>query len=433
MSTFFKQLPRAPLALELVAFPLVISIRQDNRVTIALLLLLFFLSAMWHQRSPERLNLVPAALFMTCVALVFWDGPFIFAGMYVLAVLVLISTARAVTRATAYASLLAGLSLYLVSNVAGWLVGLQSASTAVRIGGYETSETLFGSRRVFFPFALSINESAFVASALIVAVAAMISIRQKPTWYHGVGVVAGFIVILASNSRTPILFAVPLIALLLVIPRVTRAATPYAVGVAMLFPFLVQQLQPIVSWIGGSIAANEYLARGQKVQDLVGLSNRQLIWTQSIDYWDVHVTDSARQLIGYGYFGHATSGASAAYTAGIGSYFAESTAVSMHSPLLQTLFDAGLVGVAILLGVTVYTVYRYGRDEEMLPMLAVVLMFGLSSTTEAILAPGFANAPAFLLLYLVVFIPPPARFPRDAISGSVASAARSSPGAIQVR
>jgi hypothetical protein len=405
MTTFFKQLPRAPLAVELVLFPLAISIRQDNRVTIALLAILLLLSAMWRQRSPERLNLVPTALFMVCVALVFWRGPFIFAGMYVLAAFVLVTTARAITRATAYASLLAGLSLYLVANVAGWLVGLQSASSSVRIGGYETSETLFGSRRVFFPFSLSINEPAFVASALILGVAAMISIRQKPTWYHWLGVGAGLVVITASNSRTPVLFAVPLILLLLIAPRITRVAAPYALCVAMLLPFLMQQLQPILNWVGGLIASNDYLSRGQNLEDLVGLSSRQVIWSRSIDYWDVHVTDSAHQLFGYGYFGHATSGASAGYTAGVGSFFSDRTAVSMHSPLLQTLFDAGLIGAAILLGITAYALYRYGRGAEMLPMLAVLLMLGLSATTEAILAPGFGNTPVFLLLYLFVFIP----------------------------
>jgi hypothetical protein len=421
MTNFFQELPRTPMALELVAFPLAVSIRQDNRVTIALLLLLLFLSAMWHQRSAERLNLIPTALFMVCVVLVFWQGPFTIAGMYVLAALILINTARAVSRATAYASLLAGLSLYLVSNVAGWLLGLQSASTTVRIGGYETSETLFGARRVFFPFALSINEPAFVASALIVAVVAMISIRQKPGWHLWAGVAAGIVVILASNSRTPILFAVPLAVLLLVAPRLTRIAAPYAIGLAMLMPFLLQQLQPILNWVGGLVASNEYLARGQDVQDLVGLSSRQVIWTSSIDFWSTHVTDTMHQLIGYGYFGHATSGASASYSAGVGSYFTESTAVSMHSPLLQTLFDAGLAGAAILLGITVYAVYRYGRHAETLPMLAVVVMLGLSSTTEAILAPGFGNTPVFLLLYLLVFIPKRAVTPLDSISKSAAS------------
>jgi hypothetical protein len=416
MTTFFTQLARPPLALELVAFPLVISIRQDNRVTIALLILLLFLSAMWRQRSAERLNLVPVALFMVCVALVFWRGPFIFVGMYVLAALVLINTARAVSRATAYTSLIAGLSVYLLGNVAGWLFGLQSASTAVRIGGYETSETLFGSRRVFFPFALSINEPAAVASALIVAVAAMISIRQKPAWYHWAGICAGIVVILASNSRTPLLFAVPVVALLLIAPRVTRIVAPYALGGALLLPFLLQQLQPILNWVGGIVASNDYLSRGQDVQDLVGLSSRQTIWTRSIDYWDVHVTDSVHQLIGYGYFGHAASGASDAYTAGTGGFFTDSSAVSMHSPLLQTLFDAGLAGAAILFGVTVYTAYRYARDLQTLPMLAVLLMLGLSATTEAILAPGFGNTPVFLLLYLIVFIPERARTPIASIS-----------------
>lgn len=402
---------RTHLAIELVALPLVVSIRQDNKYTIILLLGVLGIGVMRtvgrdasQPRCIDNINLTPTVLLMGCVFIVFWRGNFIVAAIYVLAFLILVNAARVVSRPTAYASLLAGLSLYIVSNTVGWLIGLQSASSAVRLGGYETSGGFFNTR-VFFPFTISINEPAFISAALIAAVAAMISLRQRPPWYLWVGALAGVFVIIASNSRVPLIIAAPVIALLLFAPRVTRAVAPYVVGASMLLPVLMAQLQPILSWIAELVASNRYLARTQDFKQILGLSSRGDIWSRSLDYWSVHVTDSVHQVIGYGYFGHASSGALASYDSGISGYFTERAALSMHNSMLQTLFDGGLLGASILFGVTIYTIYRYGRHTSLLPMLAVAIVLGLSATTEAILAPGFGNTPTFLLLYLVVFIP----------------------------
>jgi hypothetical protein len=403
---------RTPLALDLVALPLFISIRQNIRITVILLFALLLVSLLRpvisraddSQDGKLRLNLIPAILMMVCVALVFWRGTFIIAAIYVLAVLIMINTARTVTRATAYASLLAGLSLFVVGNTIGWLIGLRSPSSAVRLGGYETGGDFFSSR-VFFPFAVSINEPAILAAALITAVAAMISLRQRIPWYLWLGSAAGALVIVASNSRAPILLAVPVIAFLLLAPRATRALAPYAVGFSMLLPFLMVQLQPLLNSLAEFVVSIPFLARTQNFKDIVGLSSRGDIWSRSIDYWSTHVTDTMHELIGYGYSGHSASGALRAYDTGSGGYFTDRAALTMHNSLLQTLFDTGLLGAAILLGVTMFTVYRYGRSSQLLPMLAVGLMLGLSAATEVILAPGFSNTPAFVLIYLAVFIP----------------------------
>lgn len=414
-NSLFKPVARPMLAIELVALPLVMSMRQKLSVTLVLILLLLLVSVLRRRQFAERLNLVPTFLLLTCVALVCWravlsDGEqswrlLSIAALYALAATILILTAMAVSRATAYASLLAGLSLYLVANVVGWLAGVKSTSSSVRIGGYESSGAMFGGSRVFFPFARAINEPSFVAVALIVAVAAMFSMRELPRWYHWAGIIAGLLIILASNSRMPVILAVPTIFFVLVAPRVTRAVAPYVVGVAMVLPFLLTQVAPVVTWVARFIASNSYLARGQNVDQIVGLGTREIIWTRSVDFWTADVTDTADQLIGFGYNGHASSGALSTYSSGIGDFLSDRAALTTHNSVLQTLYDAGLLGAVILLGVTVFTVYRYGRDASLLPMFSVAVMLGLGAITEIGLAPGLSQTPIFLLLYLVVFVP----------------------------
>jgi hypothetical protein len=310
---------------------------------------------------------------------------------------------RAVSRATAYASLLAGLSLYLVANVLGWLVGVQSPSTAVRVAGLETS-SLFFSSRVIFPFTLGINEPAFIAIALIAAVAAMVTMGSRRYWYHWTGVAAAIVVILGSNTRSVVVLGLPLIIGITIAPRLTRALSPYAVGFLMILPFLLRLAPVALTAVISSVGSSSILSRGNASWDLAAFGPRGYIWSQGIDYWSNYVTDPTHQLIGYGYRGHVSSGAWIGFTRGI-SYVNARTALSTHNTMLQIVYDSGLIGAAILLGVTTFTVFRYSRDAAFLPMLAVVSALGLSTLTEINITPGYGNTSAFLLLYLAVFMP----------------------------
>lgn len=405
-SGLFLEMAKQPLAPELVLLPTVVSVRHNNSVTIAAIavIALAALVRARHRNMSDAMTYLPAGALLACVAVAFRHGPYSIGTLFVAVAAVLVLLTRVVTREVAYSSLLAGLCLYLAANVVGWLAGVQSPSASVRVGGYESSGGLFGTR-VFFPLARSINESSYIAVALIVAVVAMIRIRQRPRWYHWVGVVAGLIVILASNSRTPLLVALPLAVALVAAPRISRAAAPYGVGAAMVAPFLLTPLKPVIEWAAGRIASNEYLSRGQNVQEIVGLGTREIIWSKSIHFWDEHVSTTTQEMLGYGYNGHAKSGASAYYMPGIGDFLADRTALTMHNTVLQTLFDAGLIGAALLMAVTVLAVYRYGRDSRHLPILALAVVLGLSSAAEVTLAPGLSQTPVFLLLCLLAFVP----------------------------
>jgi len=365
-------------------------------------LLLLVLSALRRDRVSERLNLVPAGFLLVLAAIVFRQGPLTLAAIYVIAVLVLVVTAKKVTRATAYESLLAGIALYLVANIAGWLIGIESPSAAIRVGELGTSSTLFGTR-IIFPFAISINEPAFIAGAMISAVIAIIVIHGRPRWHLWLGSIAGAIIMLGSNSRTAVLVAAA-VSVALLIPRLARVAAPYIVAIAMLLPFVIQVFLPIISAFAEFGASNSFLARGGTSQQISGLGTRGIIWTKALDYWTAYVTDFAHQLFGYGYNGHVSSGAWLSFSNGV-TYISDRTALTAHNSILQTLFDAGLTGSAILLGVTVYTIFRYSRQANLLPLVAVGINVATSAAVEVTLTPGFGSTAVLLLTYLTVFIP----------------------------
>jgi hypothetical protein len=317
-------------------------------------------------------------------------------------ILVLVVTAKKVTRATAYESLLAGMALYLVANVAGWLIGIQSPAAAVRIGELGTSSALFG-MRIIFPFAISINEPAFIAGAMISAVIAIIAIHLRPRWYLWLGSLAGVVVMLGSNSRTAVLVAAA-VSVALLMPRLARVAAPYVVASAMLLPFLLQVLLPIINALAEFGASNSFMARGGTSQQLSGLGSRGIIWTKALDYWTAYVTDFTYQLFGYGYNGHVSSGAWLSFSSGV-TYINDRRALTAHNSVLQTVYDAGLIGSVILVGVVVYTIFRYSREANLLPLLAVGMNVAISAAVEVTLTPGFGCTAVLLLTYLAVFIP----------------------------
>lgn len=402
---FFKPRSKPQLVPELVLLPLAVSVRHSTALTLGVLSVIAIAAVVraWDAR-PARLDYWPAVLLLACASIVYRHGPYSLLAILLVAGLILFLLATAVSFEDAYSSLFAGLSLYLVVNVAAWIAGIESPSASVRIGGYDTTGAFLG-ERVFFPFSRAINESSFVAATLIVAVVAMIKLRFQPRWYLWLGAAAAVVVIIASNSRTPLLVVGLLSTAITLAPGAARAAAPYAVGATLLFPFIVSQLQPAIRRAGELIAATPYLARGQSVEEIAELGTRDTIWLRSVGYWLHYVDSPTRQLVGYGYYGHTQSGASAYYSSGISDFLTNRSALTMHNSVLQTLYDAGVLGAGILFLVAILAVYRYGRYPELLPMFAIVVVLGSSAVTEVSLAPGLSQTPFFLLLYVLVFIP----------------------------
>lgn len=402
----FKAPPEYNLVPELVAFPTAVSVRQSPIILVAILGLIM-VSALFKARSAEsanRVDYLPASLLLACVVLTYWQGPIRKAVPILIAIVILASLARSVSRQVAYSSLLAGMPLFLVANIAGWIAGIRAPGAGVRIGGEYTSSSLF-SERVLFPFGTSINAPSYVAAAVIVALIATLRIRQWPHWYQWVGAAAGLFVIVGSNSRTALIVAAAVAILLVITPKALQMVAPYAVGVGLLFPFLLAPMRPVIEWMAGGVSNSSYLSRGGSTNDILDFEGRQEIWSGAIRFLSGHVHDTFHRLFGYGLNGHMPSGAYLFFPKRISAFLSDRSALTAHNSILQMLLDGGIVGAGCLLAVVILTVYRYGRTVELLPIFAVALIIGWSGFTEASLTPGIEHVPIYLLLYLAFFIP----------------------------
>ncbi|MBT2248094.1 hypothetical protein JHV56_05185 [Arthrobacter sp. BHU FT2] len=392
------------LSLELMLFPLAVSVRQSAVVTVGLVGLLT-LAMLCRRRDPEsgRANLLPFGMLAAAAVMVFRVDIGMPVVVAALAVLFLWAAAVKVPRPVALPSLATGVGVYLIANVLGHFARVPSPLDASRLGGYETSSGFFGQRLVF-PFARSINEPAVMAAAYLAIVAAMWIIGRKVGPLRWLGVAAAGYVMFGSNSRLPFIVAALLIAATLLTPLLTRRLATPVVAVSGALPFYLPVALPIIAAVAESIANIDYLSRGQSVQDIIGLGTRGTIWEGSTQFW-LNRVDVLHQLLGYGPNGHAASGANRTYLSGLGGFLADKTNLTMHNSFLQQLFDGGLVGLGLLAAALLIVLRRYAKDVSLLPQLLFVAVLGVGAASEIILAPGFTQTPFFLLLAFAAFAP----------------------------
>lgn len=393
------------LAIELVLFPLFVSIRQSQTLTIALLAALVLYAACKKSRhiEGERANLLPFVLLALSAVMVFrssFEAPTIIA---MLAVLFVWTIAPKIPRAVALPSMATGIAVYLLANVVGQLAHLPSPLDASRLGGYESSAGVFGAR-LAFPFARSINEPAVITAAYLALVVGMWMIGRKVGFIRWAAVLAGGYIMVGSNSRLPLVIAILLILATLVSPILTRRLTRPIVAVSGALPFYLPLALPVIAAVAASIANVRYLARGQSIEDIIGLGTRGAIWNGSTHWWLSRITLES-QLFGFGPNGHAVSGANSTYLHGLGGFLADKTNLTMHNSFLQQLFDGGLVGMGMLAVGLLITMRRYSKDVSLLPQLVFVTVLGVGAASEIILAPGFTQTPFFLLLAFAAFSP----------------------------
>jgi hypothetical protein len=386
----------------LAAFPLVVSVRQSSIVTIGLLVALC-LVLLLTRGVAQQANRLPLYLLAGSGALVLGVNLNPTLVVFSLAAAFLWLAARRYKVGTAFASLRAGLVIYLVANILGHYAGLPSPLDSSRLGGYETSSALFA-ERVAFPFARSINEPSTVAAVFLGLVVAGFMLSRRTSLLDWVGLAAGAYVVLASNSRTPLIVAAVIGFITLMAPLIMRRFGP-AFSFALAFtPFLLSIYMPLINW-AAEIATNiTYLARGQSAEQIAGLGTRAQIWEGLLGFWADH-PDGRHAWIGYGQNGHATSGANATYLDTLGGFLADKTGLSSHNSFLQQLFDGGYIGVALLLAGVVIIAYRLSRTYLLLPQLVAVCTLIVASAGESFLAPGLTTTPFFLLLYIAAFAP----------------------------
>lgn len=403
---FFRRDSTSNLVPELVLVPTVISLNQYFILQMAILAVLAFSAFLKSYRSTptaKNFTYLPAIALLVVVALTFRDGPYRLALSYILVFFILLILSSAITRQSAYDSLLAGIVIYLTVNIVGWAVGFKSPSYAVRLGGYETTSPFFN-ERIVFPFTSSVNDIPYVAAALFLSVVAMVKIRRRPRWYLWFGSAAGLFVLLAANNRTALLLVVLLGGGLLLAPTFTRAIGPSMAAAALLLPFYLSLVEPLLQ-DARFLPGASFLIREGDSESLGTLQGRQGIWSGILSFWIDHFPGISSAIVGYGYQGHMASGAYLFVPEAASGGFSLRSAIHAHSSVLQASLDTGIIGATIILGTATFLVYRYGRDPELLPMFAMATTIMLSGVAERALTPGSGFLTAFLFIYLASCTP----------------------------
>jgi O-antigen ligase len=414
----------APPAPELLALPLLIEARLflGTNVTIALLgCLLGYLAITKSVRA--RPNAVVVAAVAIVFALPFSRLPvgigLTDAAIPALCIAVLFMSSRRRDLHTAISSLIDGVALYLIVNVLAYFAGVVSPAAAGRIGGLESAT---GGIRVIFPIAGSLATPAAVA-AMYVAAAAICFERCSPArlLFRVSGLLAAVFILIAADTRAALVAAGAVFVLTIVSTRLLSRVALLVVTVSIAFSFVFDAVKGTVLAVMSPVLETiPQLSRGDVSGDLT-LNFRSVIWNLSMQFWGTEV-GAAHQWFGFGVRGQEQSGASGVYARGLGGVSSTPLSTSVHNSYMQHLFDAGIVGVLVLVVLLIWVTRRYAvllrvgapGAQLALPVLLAAVITGI---TEVTVSPGYAQAPVLIVIGLMLFATGPAsRSPESSVA-----------------
>jgi O-antigen ligase len=314
------------------------------------------------------------------------------AGFFILACAVI---ARAVStsasKRSAVISLIDGAGLFGVASVALWLAGFTSNST--RTGGLWN--TMTGGARVIFPLSNSWAVTPNVAAVYLAAVVPLIIADRRHRLPRLIAFVCGLAVLVLSDSRTGLVAAFSVIAMVVLIPRFFRRVTPPMVFVCLLMPFIYGAIQSIVNWALMSFStAVPWLVRPT-------LNGRDYVWLSAINHYRDRV-DYVHQMFGYGIGGQAKSGAVEYYWSRDYANIASADLASPHNSMLQLLFDGGWLAVAIFVVTVVCCAWALSRSASTVEGTSALLALVVTGITGTALSPSHMEPTWWLLLALVM-------------------------------
>lgn len=393
--------------LELLLLPLALSLRaQDDLYALLALAALCGIAFLRPTRSSPVSHGFALFVLLAAIVLVL-SRPVSLSQLLiaVLALLILLRTRLTCEPKVGITSLIDGIGLYAIGNVVmHYLIGLTSSSAILRTGGLESSA---GGDRIFFPLTTSLALAPIMAAAYIAA-AVTLRERGQVTVFRLVALGCSFVILVGANSRVALVVAALIGIVTFISPRSLRfLSVPIAVFAAA-FAFVFLTIQPIVGVAVRSVlsVAPGLSRNGGLVQD-VTLNNRDLIWAQSLHFWQSNV-DVFRQWFGYGAGGQEVSGASSTYANVFGTSLANRAGTSSHNSTLQQLFDGGIVGAALLAAATILLMIRLRRlalteSTYVHAALGVSIAFVLQGITEVTLSPGWSQESFWIFAGLYFF------------------------------
>lgn len=306
-------------------------------------------------------------------------------------------------------SVLFSLPFFVLANIVMYVAGAASAPVLADVRPNSLLGLVGVSMgRAFFPLAYGTNTFGAIAAVSMVICALMV-------WCGRTWVVKGaaFLFFLSSSvgavltdSRAGIVFAAMAIFWCVLLGR-GKVLAPVMLGTVVLsifVPFAGYELMHVANqhgWGGGLIR------EGTQGASLGVGTGREAIWGGVIDQLK---NFEVEQVIGYGAYGHFTSGASAAYSWVFNEF--GSTASASHNTFLQNVLDNGYVGAALWITLLWKVVHLLmidikdgGEDYSRYRLVGVglVLFLLMQSQTETY-ATLYQLESLFLLIGLVVVL-----------------------------
>lgn len=390
-----------PIAL----MPLVLSTGiLESRLPVVLLALIAVGAFAVRPRYQGQLSAGPILLLLVASALVMSRPTDIWQlATFVLALVVMLRVIRTFPRASVVSSLVDGIGLLLVANVAAYVAGFHTDVQDGRIGGLIEAS---GFERAFFPLSPSLNLAPTIAMIFLVGLVFLVT---EESWlrraFRLVAALAAIYILVSTGTRGPLALAVLIPVVAILVPRTVQRLVPVAAILtsvsALVLPWTLSALSSVaapLAEIGGVRTVSD--------SPLGQLNGRQYIWSQSIDYWLHGDHDAAAKIFGYGVGGQFTSGASLSYQELLVGVAQRPELATSHNSLLQQLFDGGVVGWLCLSVAMIWTAIRlartwHGGEAHGLAGALMLLAVMLSSMTESSMAPAYLSHTFYILLILV--------------------------------
>lgn len=306
------------------------------------------------------------------------------AAFWVLGCIVL---ARAVylsaSTSSALTSLVDGIGLFLVASVVLRIAGFEGFTG--RTAGLDND--LIGGERVTFPLSNSLTATPMMAAVYIAAVVPVLMVHRHRLLRLG-AVGCGVYIIALADARASLVGALLLAGFVLLLPRVFRVVAPWIVTAALIVPFVYGYIQDVLT--------TTWLARpGEKLGTLNG---RDRIWSRALTFYADRV-DWWHQMVGYGSYGQAASGASGSYNRGFEG-FGDRSLITPHNSVLQVLFDGGWLAAGVF-AVTLVAMAWALRSMN-LAGLSMLVALSIVGVTEVALSPAHAQPTWWILMALGV-------------------------------
>ncbi|MBR7191555.1 O-antigen ligase [Gordonia sp. SCSIO 19800] len=375
----------------------------------ALLVLTLIVLLFWQRDHTSRFYLSGACAIIPIAALLIILRPNYPSTMSTAAFFVVgcVTLARAVylsrNRTSAVVSLVDGVGIYLVVSVGLWVAGF--GATQSRTGGLENALT--GGDRVLFPLANSLASTPAMAGLYLAAATPLMILLRRHLLLRVIPLASAVAILILSDTRVSLVGAVLLALFVIWAPRAFRVSAPWLVGGTLIVPFIYSSIQMQTQKMFTSVTdIFPWLSRSG--EETASLNQRDYIWSQSLHFYSER-TNWVDQMLGFGAYGHAESGASQFYYWRFGGLGRDDRLMTPHNSTLQLLLDGGWVVTALIGGCLVAVAILLARHVRqsvlMTPALAMLVVLAIVSITEIALSPAHAQPTwwVFLTLALIAF------------------------------